>query len=407
MAYSQHHRRTTVFFGCLAKTVAFVVLWCTIASPASARTDLLNIPAKKSKLAECSPFLDVAKTGNRLVVVGRRGHIMYSDNQGTTWTQANVPVRVTFTAVQFPTDENGWAVGHDGVVLHSTDRGMTWIKQLDGFKINELELELYSHLVKEKQAELTLLENSVNSPVPENTSEHEIKTDDHKKQMETLASAIEDLEFKLEDVRLDSEEGAWKPLLDLHFDDDRHGIVVGVFGTILCTGDGGHTWRSLSNRIHNPDGYHYKNITRAGKAIIIGGEIGNLYRSLDNGETWHQLESSAKGSFFGLIANTSGDIVVGTSFKGQLVFSRDQGATWKSARAKTMATLADGTTLENGALAVVSYAGEVFKIEANSPNISIRKIGQVKFPGMISAVVTNDAHFCAVGQKGVLRFPFQ
>ena len=38
----------------------------------------------------------------------------------------------TWWRCSFPTPSTGWAVGHDGVVLHSTDAGRTWTRQLDG-----------------------------------------------------------------------------------------------------------------------------------------------------------------------------------------------------------------------------------------------------------------------------------
>lgn len=44
-------------------------------------------------------FMDIADTGERLVAVGERGHIVYTDNKTTRrWTQARVPVSVTLTA---------------------------------------------------------------------------------------------------------------------------------------------------------------------------------------------------------------------------------------------------------------------------------------------------------------------
>lgn len=44
-------------------------------------------------------MIDVVHAGKRLVAVGDRGHILYSDDQGNTWTQAKVPTRQLLTAV--------------------------------------------------------------------------------------------------------------------------------------------------------------------------------------------------------------------------------------------------------------------------------------------------------------------
>ena len=103
--------------------------------------DLLQIPAQMSAMAPKSLLMDVVNTGTHLVAVGEGGYILYSDN-GQEWIQAQVPASVTLTAVSFPTSEKGWAVGHDGVILNTVDGGRTWIKQMDGIKINELMLRL-------------------------------------------------------------------------------------------------------------------------------------------------------------------------------------------------------------------------------------------------------------------------
>ncbi|NBK42204.1 hypothetical protein EON09_27210, partial [Pseudomonas soli] len=65
------------------------------------------------------------------VVVGDRGHILFSDDQGKTWTQARVPTRQLLTAVFFLDDKRGWAVGHDAQILASNDGGATWSKQFE------------------------------------------------------------------------------------------------------------------------------------------------------------------------------------------------------------------------------------------------------------------------------------
>src|SRR5690242_11529640 len=76
-------------------------------------------------------MLDVVHAGKRLVAVGDRGHILYSDDQGATWTQAKVPTRQLLTAVFFVDDKHGWAVGHDAQILASEDGGATWTKQFE------------------------------------------------------------------------------------------------------------------------------------------------------------------------------------------------------------------------------------------------------------------------------------
>src|ERR1700712_4101634 len=90
--------------------------------------------ALESAKASRSLLLDVTHAGKRVVVVGDRGHILYSDDQGKTWVQAKVPTRQLLTAVYFVDEQHGWAVGHDAQILASGDGGATWSKQFEDLK---------------------------------------------------------------------------------------------------------------------------------------------------------------------------------------------------------------------------------------------------------------------------------
>lgn len=166
---------------------------------AAGYVDVLDLPARASALAVSSPLSGLARAGDRLVAVGQRGHILYSDDSGKHWQQAAVPVSADLTAVNFPSALQGWAVGNDGVVLHSSDAGATWRKQLDGRQIGVLLVQHYGALARAE---------------PSN------------EQWPLLAA---------EGQRL-VEQGADKPLLDVWFANDHLGYVVGVFNLILQIG---------------------------------------------------------------------------------------------------------------------------------------------------------------------------
>lgn len=102
---------------------------------ASAFVDPLDLPARPSALAAHGPLHAVTRAGRRLVAVGERGHVLWSDDGGAAWTQAEVPVSTDLTAVHFVSPERGWAAGHGGVVLATRDGGRTWVRQLDGRRL--------------------------------------------------------------------------------------------------------------------------------------------------------------------------------------------------------------------------------------------------------------------------------
>lgn len=72
-----------------------------LSTPAHAASDTAApaVFAIESAKAAKSLMIDVVHAGKRLVAVGDRGHILYSDDQGATWTQAKVPTRQLLTAV--------------------------------------------------------------------------------------------------------------------------------------------------------------------------------------------------------------------------------------------------------------------------------------------------------------------
>lgn len=112
-----------------SRSVAWLTLVLIIPAAGAAETEQQAPepePAMKGPLASQAVFLDIAAAGERTVAVGERGIIVYSDDAGKTWTQAEVPVRGTLTAVTFLDDRSGFAVGHDSIILRTADAGETW-----------------------------------------------------------------------------------------------------------------------------------------------------------------------------------------------------------------------------------------------------------------------------------------
>lgn len=108
---------------------AALCVGATVSSPLLAEvTDptMVTQPAEILPLAAQSQLMDITAAGSRLVVVGNRGHILTSDDKGESWTQQNVPARQMLVDVDFADSQNGWAVGHDSIILHTADGGTSW-----------------------------------------------------------------------------------------------------------------------------------------------------------------------------------------------------------------------------------------------------------------------------------------
>lgn len=278
--------------------------------------DVLDTPALPTALAPTRLLNGIAPAGTRLVAAGQRGHIIYSDDGGKTWTQAQVPVRSDLVAVKFISPLRGWAVGHDGVVLASDDGGASWRKQLDG-----------------RQAAQAL-----------------------KTLADSLAAAQGDARLIGELQRM-AAQGADKPFLDVWFQDERSGYAVGAFGLIFRTGDGGATWQPWLHNADNPGLLHLYAIDSAGDDVFAVGEQGLLLKLDKPSGRFRAQPSPYKGSFFGVTGRAGAVLVFG--LRGNLFRSRDGGASWQKIETATLAGLTGGSLLGKTQVALVSQGGEL------------------------------------------------
>jgi photosystem II stability/assembly factor-like uncharacterized protein len=318
------------------------------ATPASA-IDLLELPAVQSEAASRALLLDVVARGDKsFAAVGQYGVIIISDENGANWKQAAVPVSVALTGVHFPTADSGWAVGHDGLILHTSDGGVSWEKQLDGHQLNEQIMSVAERIVEQVRAELETVQ------ADETADEYAI---------EDAEFMLEEAEFMLEGAMDDTEAGPVRPLLDVWFRNEQEGFVTGSYGMLLHTTDGGQNWKLVSDRMDNPEAFHLNQIVSAPDGnLYIAGESGYLYRSADGGQNWDTLEPGYDGSFYGIVVvpNGSDDYeLLAYGLRGNLFRSTDRGETWESIDSGTSVTLMNGAYLGDGSVFLVGHGGTI------------------------------------------------
>ncbi|MGL6245253.1 YCF48-related protein [Pseudomonas sp.] len=282
--------------------------------------DPLFTPVVQSNLAPSTQLVGLARAGQRLVAVGWRGHIVYSDDQGRSWQQADVPVSADLTAVNFPTAESGWAVGHGGVILRTRDGGKTWVKQQDGFATGKLMTSYYQQRLDQ-------------------------------------ASEAEQAQYAglMDQVRLNYETGPEQPWLDVWFENDQHGYVVGSFNLIMETRDGGEHWTPMLDRMDNPEGLHLSAINAVGDEVYIASERGTVFRLDKASQRFIAFNSGYIGSFFGVTGDARA--VVAYGLRGNAWRSLDKGVTWEKIDTGTETTLTGAAMLDHGRVAVVSQGG--------------------------------------------------
>lgn len=332
--------------------------------PANAASiDLLDRPAQQSRHMLEGLRTGIARAGDRLVSVGEGGVILLSDDQGKSWRPAHsVPVSVLLTNVAFIDTEHGWAIGHGGVVLMSQDGGENWVRQLDGSVAAKLELTAAQ-------------------------SDRDAGSDAGKKRIREAERLVE--------------EGADKPLLGISFSDAMHGLVVGAYGLALATEDGGKNWQSWAGRIDNPRGKHLYAILRTPGHIFIAGEEGSVFRSIDGGQSFQALKTPSKGTFFGLLADQSGDLLA-FGLKGDAFRSADHGENWRKIDLP-LSGLNGGTVLADGSLIIVDDWGDILR--SQDSGASFKPATQPVPMGLLSIAQAKDGSLVVAGTKGDLRIP--
>jgi len=298
-------------------TLWALALLAGLVCSASASADPLDQPAKESPLAEKRLVNGLVHAGpKRLVAVGQRGHILFSDDEGKSWNQASVPVSSDLTAVQFVDEKTGFAVGHDGVVLRSDDGALSWRKVFDGRVANTLML----------------------------------------RQLQDMPPSAE-RERLLPEAKRNAEQGPDKPLLDLHFSSASEGFVVGAYNLIFETKDGGRTWSSWYAQTDNDKLLNLYAIRAHRDGLYIAGEAGLLLKLDAKARRFVALRSAYAGSYFGLVDAPAGLIAFG--MRGNALLSRDEGATWQPLATQLQASVTAAALSSDGKVLLADQSGGI------------------------------------------------
>lgn len=333
------------------------------AEPVQTGADLLERSAKTSRHAAEAVLLAVTRAGQRLVAVGEQGIVLLSDDHGVSWRQARVPTSVALTNVRFASASQGWAVGHGGVILHSSDAGETWVKQLDGNQLARIEL--------------AAAEAGAGAAAEGSAARR-----------------------RLADAQRWVADGADKPFFDIYFSDIDTGLVVGAYGLILATQDGGKTWQSLRHLVDNPKGRHFYSIAANGAERYIAGEQGALYRSTDGGRSFTELKTPYNGSYFGVLRGAAGELLV-FGLRGNAYRSGDDGASWQRVDTGLPVTLTAGTQRSDGSLLLTDETGRLLHSPDRGRHFTALPVAQPSpFTGIVQAA---DGGLVLSGARGMNR----
>lgn len=362
------------------------------------------VPSKIMPKAKKSLLLDIERQGDRLFMVGDRGHILYSTDKGDSWTQVQAPMSQLLTAVDFASDKKGWAVGHDGHILHTRDGGDSWVLQRNGLKA---QAEINEQKLKNARAELKRLETlrrreRAGEDITEALAAG-LYSRGYDNELLSLDEQIDEVQWQIESAQSQLQETVVAPpLMNVSFANDNEGWAVGAFGTLLKTDNGGDKWRNVARVIDNRRNYHLNDVQAyADGVVLIAGEGGYLLRSDDHGQSWQQIDLGAEATLFDLIAEEGSDTVVVAGLRGTAFKSADRGKTWQAMAPGVDYSLAGGALKDDylvlagagGSVAVSTDRGKTFSRHTLPSRSSLTQ-----------AVVVEQGVFLLVGQGGVHRF---
>lgn len=238
---------------------------------------------------------DAVRIGNRVVAVGDHGYIVYSDNNGESWTRAKTPDSPLLTAVAFADAKNGWAAGHDTVILATTDGGATWTQQFSAPSEQRPLLDLLFVSAKEGYAVGAYGAFYETADGGKTWAARKIIADDkHLNAIESLGGG-----------RL---------------------LILGEGGTILSSGDAGKTWTALASPYK---GSLFGGLMANDGSIVAFGLRGKLFRSSDNGKTWKAVDNASQATLMGGSKLPDGSLVI-VGAAGTVLVSRDNGQSFVS-----------------------------------------------------------------------------
>lgn len=315
--------------------------------------DPLDAPALSyPRIAGC-PVMAAAHAGTRLVAVGMRGLIAVSEDEGSTWKQVGAPVRSDLLALTFPTAMDGWAVGHDGVVLHTADGGRTWARQLDG-----------------RMAAATLAAY-------------------YKRKIAAGDTALQPF---LDQLTLNYKAGPSLPLLSVWFRDASHGIAVGPFGMAIATSDGGKTWEPILERFDNPQFLHLNGVFGQGDEVYVAAEQGTVFRLDPASGRFLSVKTGYGGSFFGVTGDQH--MLLAFGLRGTVYRSTDEGATWERTPSPLHGAVTGATPLASReAFVLVTAAGEAARYDEQDNKYGVLNIWH---PSILTGVLSLDDRVLAV-----------
>jgi photosystem II stability/assembly factor-like uncharacterized protein len=203
------------------------------------------LPLVERTIYVTDKFYDVqALTKDRAFVVGYGGKIVETTNGGNSWEQRPSGTENALYGIKMVDEKNGWIVGQEGMVLHTSDGGKTWTPQESNATYKDPD-------GANKRAYLFALDalDANTAFAVGDRSVLTMTTDGGK----TWTS--KKIPMELDTSGGESLAAADPIFYAIKMVDAQHGWIVGEFGKIMHTADGGQTWKEQEKPLLEGTGF--------------------------------------------------------------------------------------------------------------------------------------------------------
>jgi len=233
---------------------------------------------------------DIEVRGDNILVIGYPGLLLYSSDRGSSFEMLEPGTKDALFSIDLNDDGLGAIVGRSGLVLVTTDGGKTWVRKKSGVSEHLFDVEVtdgakmwavghFGTIVHSADGGESWQRQEYDATLPESAGEEGV----------AISTAEEENQGAAEEARLNA----------VVFADDSRGWIVGEFGMVLHTADGGASWKrqpSASGMLL------FDIIIMSEGRIMVAGSEGALMQSLDDGANWQLIDAGVSEHLLGLCA---------------------------------------------------------------------------------------------------------
>jgi len=260
-------------------------------------------PPPREGFSLTDKFFDVKSLGpNSFLMLGYRSSIARSEDGGKSWKRLTPPTKRNLTRLGFVDGKTGWGVGHEGIIFKTENAGESWTEQKSGAKNALFDLAITGPQSVWAIGDLSSVMHTTDGG---------------------NSWTLQKLEIPMIGVREDMTLAISDPIFyGVSCVDDNTCFVIGEFGQIRMTTDGGKTWGSGHGSLLSAKAI-YRDVmsmptflcvrARDAQHAVAVGTYGAIVSTSD-GVTWTWNESPVSAPLYDIRALPDGDyLIVGAS----------------------------------------------------------------------------------------------